>query len=57
MFCPRIATAPDLRDWTNMAATYDNLTNSVKSNLCCNLCMSVYMFSVNSKIIKILVFF
>ncbi|XP_023004505.1 CTP synthase-like isoform X1 [Cucurbita maxima] len=26
----RIATAPDLRDWTNMAATYDNLTNSVK---------------------------
>ncbi|XP_022150854.1 CTP synthase [Momordica charantia] len=22
--------APDLRDWTNMAATYDNLTNSVR---------------------------
>ncbi|KAA0046678.1 CTP synthase isoform X1 [Cucumis melo var. makuwa] len=26
----RIAAAPDLRDWTNLAATHDNLTNSVK---------------------------
>ncbi|XP_022991599.1 CTP synthase isoform X2 [Cucurbita pepo subsp. pepo] len=26
----RIAAAPDLRDWTNMAATHDNITNSVK---------------------------
>ncbi|EXB95703.1 CTP synthase [Morus notabilis] len=25
-----IASPPDLRDWTNMAETYDNLTNSVR---------------------------
>lgn len=30
LLSPRIAEAPDLRDWTNMAATHDNLTNSVK---------------------------
>ncbi|XP_038900037.1 CTP synthase-like isoform X2 [Benincasa hispida] len=30
LLSPRIAAAPDLRDWTNLAATHDNLTNSVK---------------------------
>lgn len=29
MFCFSIAMPPDLRDWTKMAETYDNLTNSV----------------------------
>lgn len=27
--CFSIATPPDLKDWTKMAETYDNLTNSV----------------------------
>ncbi|XP_031745042.1 CTP synthase isoform X2 [Cucumis sativus] len=39
----RIAAAPDLRDWTNLAATHDNLTNSALLHACiaCSLKPSI----------------
>ena len=42
--CFSIATPPDLRDWTKMAETYDNLANSVGRLICNYIWYSCLLF-------------